>query len=141
MSTFFKDVLGEMRSSPVTAPIIHVASDATSDFPIFVAPYPCYIVNVFAHYQDAVTGADTNSQNINIDTRTAAGASAVEIANRDHANGVNAAENEVHQFTFTGTTAQRTLTEGMIVMVEYEEVGTGSPTLGTIYFHVEYRAK
>jgi len=134
-------LLGSFKSAPVMGPT-HTASDATSTFPIFQAPFDCTIVAVRAIYQTLVTGADTNTHHINIDTRTSAGATAVEIASRDHVNGEDAAANEVHTFTNTGTAAQLNLDEDAFVFVEYEEIGNGGAVVFTnTWFTVEYRAR
>ena len=73
----------------VTVPA-HAAADLTADHPIFRAPCACRIVSVTIVPGATITGANTNSANLNLKSWTDATTPvATELANRDYLSATN----------------------------------------------------
>jgi hypothetical protein len=86
----------------------------------------------------AVTGDDTNSTNINIINKGSAGAGTAEIGNLDLATGTDLVDFDEKAVTFNATyTTGVTLSEGDVLVVEFEKVNTGllltNPTFRICY--------
>lgn len=97
------------------------AKAATAPVAAIVAPFKCRIVSVeFIPLAD-VTGADTNSRNLNLKLTDTDG---TEIANLDFAAGTDAEALAAKAFTMKGTEAQQTLAAGDVIALESELVGT-----------------
>jgi|TARA_Y100000310_G_scaffold90153_1_gene87420 hypothetical protein len=134
--TPIQDQAGTRREALTVLPT-HAAGDATISYPVFRAEGAVIIENVNVVYPIAITGADTNTHHINLDTRTAAYATPTEIGNIDHTNGNDATANSVAALYETGTQA---LTDGMYLTVELEEIGTGGAVaLGALGIQVDWR--
>jgi len=100
------------------------ASDATNYWASWVAPFALTITGIDYVPSDAITGANTNTNHINVDALAAG----TEIANIDFVSGTDGAAGVASALTLTATTADLNLAAGAVVRVEVEEVGTG---LGT----------
>jgi hypothetical protein len=103
-----------------------VANAATAKVAALVAPFKCRIVSAeFVPLED-VTGADTDSRNLNLKLTDTDG---TEIANLDFADGTDAAALAAKALTMKGTEAQQTLAAGEVIALESELVGTNGLAL------------
>lgn len=108
------------------------AADATADVAMIRLPYKCRVKKISYVALTTVTGADTNSRNIN------AKVGATEIGNVDFTSGVNATAKTLKDLTLTATTANLDRAAGDIVAFESEKVGTGlATTAGIVLVEIE----
>lgn len=108
------------------AAVRHIAvgtTDATRKDVIFRAPFACLITGVSWIPDVAVTGADTNSRNLNINDEGLAGIGDAEIANIDFASGQDAVA--LDELAVTMSSANHALQDGDVLTAEWEKVGTG----------------
>lgn len=106
------------------------ASTATGAVGIFVAPFRCKVTRIAYAPVSKLTGADTNSMNINVTL-----ADGTEVANIDFIGGVNAEKGEE---TDIAITSPINLDAGETLLVVREKVGTGlEMPLGAIIFEYE----
>ena len=137
MSTRNVDLLGQWVHPSGPLPV-HAASDATNSYAIFKAPFDCRILEVQVHYDIAITGADTNTHHVNVDSRTSAFATPTERGNKDFTLAVDASADTVENIVSTAFD----LDEDACLSVEYEEIGDGGAVaLGVLSFFVTYRAR
>lgn len=114
----------------------HAAADVTLVHPLLQAHPDKSIVieRVTVIYSTAITGADANHDNLNLQKRTTANAADTELAHKDFGTGTDALQDAVEVLYDTETT----LTAGQILAVEIEKVG-GGVILGCLTFIVEWR--
>lgn len=103
--------------------IDQAAGDATNYIASWVAPYKLKLTKVQFVPSDAVTGADTNTRHLNLDS--GAGALGTEIANIDFVLNTNGTAGTASALTLTSTTANLTLTADTVLRLESEKIGTG----------------
>lgn len=109
------------------------ATTATGAIGIFVAPFRCKVTRIAYAPVSKLTGADTDSMNLNVTL-----ADDTEVANIDFAEGVNAEKGEETDIPISGTADQMTLDAGETLLVVREKVGTGlAMPLGAIVFEYE----
>jgi len=107
----------------VTVPA-HAAADLTADHPIFRAPCACRIVSVTIVPGATITGANTNSANLNLKSWTDATTPvATELANRDYLSATN--EVAMKARSFYAPAAPLALAVGQYLSLEREKVGSG----------------
>jgi len=106
------------------------ASTSTGAIGIFVAPFRCRVTRIAYAPVSKLTGADTNSMNINVTL-----ADGTEVAHIDFTDGVNAEKGEE---TDIAITSPINLDAGETLLVVREKVGTGlEMPLGVIVFEYE----
>lgn len=110
------------------------AADATALVAGWVAPFKCLITSLQFTASAAVTGANTNSRNLNVTL-----GDATEIANVDFAANSNAAKGTAKTIALTGTTAQKTLAAGAALFLESELVGAGGLALPMGVWRIGFR--
>lgn len=115
----------------------HAAATATEQWPCFFAPFPCVVTGCKVVPQTASTGDNTNTTNLNLVNKGAAGSGTTEIANLDLATGTNLTAFADSSLTVTGTLAQRTLAEGDVLTLQHEKVGTGV-AVGEVIVEISY---
>ena len=110
---------------------VHAAATATEERTVFVAPMAGRIRAVTVTSDIAVTGDNTNTTNMNIINKGAAGVGTTEIGNLDLTTGVNMVAFDEKNIPITATA----LAEGDTVTLQFEKVGTGvaiGPSMVTI---------
>ena len=115
----------------------HAAATATEQWPCFFAPFPCIVTGCKVVPQTAATGDNTNTTNLNLISKGAAGSGTTELANLDLVTGVNLTAYADSSLTVTGTLAQRTLAEGDVLTLQHEKVGTGV-AVGEVIVEISY---
>lgn len=106
------------------------AATATGAVGIFVAPFRCKVTRIAYAPVSKLTGADTDSMNLNVTL-----ADDTEVAHTDFAEGVDAEKGEETDITITSPI---TLDAGETLLVVREKVGTGlAMPLGAIVFEYE----
>lgn len=109
------------------------AATATGAVGIFVAPFRCNVTRIAYAPVSKLTGADTNSMNINVTL-----ADGTEVANIDFIGGVNAEKGEETDIAISTTAYPIALDAGETLLVVREKVGTGlDMPLGAIVFEYE----
>lgn len=109
------------------------ASAATGAIGIFVAPFRCKVTRIAYAPVDKLTGANTDSMNLNVTL-----ADDTEVAHIDFTDGVNAEKGEETEIPISGTADQMTLDAGETLLVVREKVGNGlAMPLGAIVFEYE----
>ena len=129
MTTSIHDVPG--TQTVTTRVPAHAAGDATASHLVFVAPFTCRVRAVQVTASAGVTGANTNTFNLNVIRRPGT----TELGNRDFTSGTNLA-------AFTPTDVYRPATPpileaGQVLDLQRELVGTGLATpelLATVEF-------
>jgi hypothetical protein len=105
---------------------VHAAATGTEQRAAFIAPCKCRVVAIEFVSDAAVTGNNTNTTNVNVVNKGAAGVGTTEVANKDFPTGVNATALDAVAIPFNATYANGVdLNEGDVLAVEYEQVGTG----------------
>lgn len=105
---------------------VHAAATATEQRAAFVAPCKCRVVGIEFVSDAAMTGDGTNTTNINIVNKGAAGVGTTEVANKDYGAGVSAVALDANAIPLNATYVNGVdLAEGDVLAVEYEKVGTG----------------
>tara|TARA_Y100000310_G_scaffold278625_2_gene297139 strand:+ start:1647 stop:2093 length:447 start_codon:yes stop_codon:yes gene_type:complete len=103
-----------------------LAATATRRTPVWVAPYNVELGEVAIINSTVVTGNNTNRKNINVIDGAAEGAGTDEIGNRDLATGTDLEVGKTLLFdNIQGASAERFMSGGDILEVEYEQVGAG----------------
>jgi len=109
------------------------AATATGAVGIFVAPFRCRVTRIAYVPESKLTGADTNSMNLNVTL-----ADGTEVAHIDFTDGVDAEKGEATDIPISGTADQMTLDAGETLLVVREKVGNGlAMPLGAIVFEYE----
>ena len=135
MSISIHDIPGNhVATFPVPA---HAAATATEVVNIFRAPFACKIVSVELIPDAAITGADTNSTNVNLLNAGTAGTGTTELGNIDFASGTDAAAG-VAQDLYRPATAL-SVASGVILQVQIEKVSSGL-AIGRFTAVVTYQA-
>ena len=99
-------------------PATLAATTNTQDHMVFECPAACTVFEVSVTPSLAITGADTNSRNLNVDIPDG-----TEVGNHDFASGTDGvAGTSIVLYTSTTGTA---LAAGENIAIESEEVGTG----------------
>lgn len=113
------------------------AGDATAEWVIFEAPFAVVIESVRIIPSAAITGADSNSANLNLINRGTAGAGTTELANRDYASGTDEAK-AVARALYAPADGL-SVAAGTVLVLQREKVGNG---LALPHFRVvvKYRA-
>jgi hypothetical protein len=101
----------------------HAAATATEVVPIFVAKQDCRIVKVSLIPGAAVTGADTNTTNINLQDRGSDGAGTTEKANYDLTNGHDLAACD--EYVLYNPATPFSLDAGKVLAIQFEKVSSG----------------
>jgi len=102
------------------------AADVTKSTPVFTAPDNCKVLQVQIVTQAAITGANTNSMNLNLINKGAAGIGATELGHIDFVSGTNSVAFDGKDLVADTAIASATeLTAGDVLAVEREKVGSG----------------
>lgn len=121
MTTQIHDIPGaHVASYAVRA---HAAATATENCFLFRAPFKAELVSVELIPDADITGADSNSSNVNLVNAGTDGAGATELANVDYASGTNATAGDA--IALYAPAAPLALAEGTILKLQLEKVGTG----------------
>ena len=115
----------------------HAAADATLDHVIFRAPFACKVRKVSIMFGATLTGADTNSANLNLINRGADGLGTTELANRDYASGTN--DTAYVKRDHYAPASPLAVAQGVVLTMQREKIGTGLAT-PDIHVQVEYEA-
>lgn len=117
---------------------VHAAATATEERDIFVAPLKCRVVGIEFVSDVAVTGDNTNTTNVNIVNKGAAGVGTTEVANKDFPTGTNAVAHDRNEVPLNATYVNGVdMAEGDTLTVQYEKVGTGV-LIGPSLFQVDF---
>ncbi len=119
------DVPGPRATESLQIQAAVATSDATRTDPLWRAPVDCKIVGAFIWSTAAYTGAGTNYRSVNLQNTGAAGSGTTEVASWDGDSGNDLAANVPIALTVTSTAANALVTEGLVLQVVLEEVGTG----------------
>jgi len=114
------------------------AATATESRPVFVAPADCYIIALDVIPQATITGADTNSTNLNLIDKGTAGTGSTELANRDYVSGTNST-GFVKQSIYAPASPLE-VSAGNVLAIELEKVGDGL-IIPEMLVQVTYRLK
>lgn len=129
MASSIHDIPGAHRATAYLSAA--AAGDATDEEVVFVAPFACKVRKVTVVPAAAVTGANTNSRNINLINRGTDGSGTTELANRDYLSGTNESKAVARDLYAPAT--YLALAAGVVLAVQSELVGTG---LALPSFHV-----
>ena len=117
-----------------------LAATATVRQPVFVAPVNIELGEVALVNSTIVTGHGSNTKNLNLIDGGAEGAGTAEIANIDMGSGTDLVVGKTLLFdNIQGASATRYLSQGDILELEFEQVGSGvlvNPTLAYITWRV-----
>ena len=100
-----------------------LAADATTEWPIFYAERACRILRVGIVAYSTITGANTNSFNVNILNKGTAGVGTTEIGNKDFVSGTNATA--FVPYNVVAESANAAMAQGEVLNLVREKVGTG----------------
>jgi hypothetical protein len=119
-----------------------VASEATVRRPIFVFPFDSELGEVALINSTVVTGANSNTVHFNLLDGGAEGAGTAEIATRDLVSGTDLIVGKTLLFdNIIGASAERFFTQGDILELETEEVGSGlGADINELVIYLMYRA-
>ena len=119
-----------------------VSSEATVRRPLWVAPFNCELGEVALINSTAVTGANTNTVHFNLIDGGAEGAGTTELATRDLVSGTDLDVGKTLLYdNIQGASATLFMTQGDILELESEEVGTGlGSDINELLILVVYRA-
>jgi len=124
--TRFADNLAGGRLASMVYTAAAGAGDASKSWPVFCAPDDCKVLQVQIVPQATITGADTNSANLNLINKGSAGAGTTELGNIDFVNGTNATAFDAKDIVADTAIADATaLSQGDVLAIEREKVGTG----------------
>lgn len=113
-----------MHMAPVAA------GSATQSHVIFVAPAAGTVTEVHITTRTAVTGDNTNRKNLNIINKGSDGSGSTEIANLDL---VTSTDLVAFDETAIGTGLSVSVSEGDVIVVEYELIGSGVAIDDSVY--------
>lgn len=119
---------------------VHAAATATEERVIFIAPCKCRVVGIEFASDVAITGDNTNTTNVNIKDKGAAGVGTTEVANLDFPTGVAAIALDRNNVPLNTTYVNGVdMDEGDTLTVEYEKVGTGGTVaIGPSLFQIDF---
>lgn len=101
----------------------HAAATATEVAYVFVAPFACKVRSVSLVWDAAITGANTNTTNVNLLNAGADGTGTTELANIDYASGTNATAGAT--VSLYAPASYLSLAAGAKLAIQIEKVGTG----------------
>ncbi len=105
---------------------VHAAATATEERAAFIAPCKCRVLAVEIASDAAVAGDGTNTTNVNLQYKGAAGVGTTEVGNKDFSAGVNAVALDNVPIPLNATyTNGVDMAEGDTLTLIYEKVGTG----------------
>lgn len=108
---------------------VHAAATATEERAMFVAPCPCLVTKIEYSPDVATTGDNTNTTNLAIVNKGAAGAGATQVAAKALPTGTNLVAFDAHTIALVGAAIIAAggiaLAEGDVLTVQYTKVGTG----------------
>ena len=105
---------------------VHAAATATEERTAFVAPCKCRVLAVEIASDAAVTGDGTNTTNVNLQYKGAAGVGTTEVGNKDFGAGVNAIAFDNVAIPLNTTYVNGVdMAEGDTLTLIFEKVGTG----------------
>ncbi len=117
---------------------VHAAATATEARSIFTAPCACVVRDVSYTPDVASTGDNTNTTNLNVINKGAAGSGTTEVGNLDLATGTDLVAFDNTRIPLNSTYADGvTLAKGDVIALQFEKVSTGvlvGPGLVTIRF-------
>ena len=117
---------------------VHAAATATEERVIFIAPCKCRVVGIEFASDAAITGDNTNTTNLNIKNKGAAGVGTTEVANKDYPTGASAIALDRNEIPLNTTYVNGVdMAEGDTLTVEYEKVGTGV-LVGPSLFQIDF---
>lgn len=117
--------------------IAHAAATATEILCAYRSPCRAKLNSVKWVPFAAVTGANTDSTNINIINRGTDGTGTTEIGNVDFAAGTNAAATTAKSIYAPAAGSELQMSEGSVVTATFEKVGNGlALPAGTFVFNV-----
>jgi hypothetical protein len=117
---------------------VHAAATATEQRVIFIAPCKCRVTGVEISSDVAVTGDNTNTTNLNIVNKGAAGAGTTEVANLDPVTGVNLAAFDAVAIPLNATYLNGVdMAEGDVLTIQYEKVASGV-LIGPSHIQVDF---
>lgn len=123
--SFLGDIPGAIFQSQAYAPA-HAAATATEQVPIFTAAQPLRVRRVSFTPAAAATGDNSNTTNLNVINRGAAGAGTTEIGSFDPVTGADlVAGDEKNVFAPVAASGYITLAAGDVLAAQYEKVGSG----------------
>jgi hypothetical protein len=103
-----------------------LAATATEAHVFFTAPRACRVVQVSVTADIATTGDNTNTKNLNLVNKGAAGSGTTEVGNLDLVTGVNLAAFDEKVIPLNASNASGVvLANGDVLALQYEKVGTG----------------
>ena len=101
-------------------------TDATKEWPVFCAPDACKVLQVQIVPQSTITGTDTNSMNLNLRNKGAAGTGTTELGNVDFENGTDATGYDALDILADTAIASATaLSQGDVLGLQRELVSGG----------------
>lgn len=105
----------------------HAAATATEERAIFTAPCAARVRAVSITPDLATTGDNTNTTNLNLVNKGAAGVGTTEVGNLDLTTGVNLTALDEKAIPLNATYAAGVvMAEGDVLALAYEKVGTGA---------------
>lgn len=130
-----QEMLGYVRSQGFVPSVL--AATATEAHPIFVAPFRCKIPVDGVNFvpQAAVTGDNSNTKNLNVVNKGAAGAGTTEVGHKDLTTGVDLVAFDKTAITLTAATV---LEAGDVLALQVEKVGTGV-LLPNLHFEISFK--
>lgn len=111
----------------VTAVAVHAAATATEQRALFTAPRACVVTAVSITPDVASTGDNTNTTNLNIVNKGAAGVGTTEVANLDLALATDLVAYDEKDIPLNATylASGVALAAGSVLTVQFEKAGTG----------------
>jgi len=103
---------------------VHAAATATEERTVFSAPCPCRVRAVELVSDIAVTGDNTNTTNINIKNKGAAGVGTTVVATQNLPTGTNLVAFDAQNVALAAA-GPFAMAEGDTLTIEFVKVGTG----------------
>ena len=105
--------------------VAHAAATATETFPVFYAPETGYLHYVGWTPAADITGANTDSTNMNLIDTDGDGNGATEVANKDWISGVNAVNDDEIALYNPAAASRRAMTVADQLKLQFEKAGNG----------------
>lgn len=106
----------------ITSVAVHAAATATEARALFTAPRACVVTGVSITPDVATTGNDTNTTNLNLINKGAAGSGTTEVGNLDPVTGVDFAAFDEVAIPLTASFA---MAAGDVLAIQFEKVASG----------------
>lgn len=117
------------ENNVLTRDEVHAAATATEERGMFTAPCACRVTNIDYVPDVATTGDNTNTTNIAVINKGAAGVGATSVAAKALPTGTNLVAFDSHALALVGAAIIAAggidLAEGDVLTVQYTKVGTG----------------